>query len=376
MEFRAQADTLPTGARPLPGLYYTSDEVLAAEIEGVFRRHWLCVARAGALAGPGSFVTAAVGPERVLVVRRPDGRLAGFDNVCRHRGHLLCTEASGQVGDLIRCPFHAWTYDLDGALVSAPFMHEVPGFDTGTVALPRVGIAEWEGFVFVHLGDAPGAFAADWSAVLSHFARWGLPEMEIVDERDYVIEANWKLVVENYSECYHCPSIHPRFSDRCAYRSGRNDHYRGPFLGGFMDLRAGYPTLSMSGGPCAVPRPGLTPEDLRRVYFYALFPNLLLSLHPDYAVAYTLWPLAPGRTLARCSWLFAGGDGDVAGAVEFWDEANREDFDALAYVQQGVATRRHAPAPYSRLESLAAAFDDHLLDVLERAHAPTFSSGT
>src|SRR5262245_66333051 len=133
MEFRAQADTLPTGARPLPGSYYTSDEVLAAEIEGVFRRHWLCVTRSDAVAQPGSFVTAAVGPERVLVVRRPDGTLAGFDNVCRHRGHLLCNEPSGLVGQQIRCQFHAWTYELDGAIVSAAFIPKGRDLELGLV---------------------------------------------------------------------------------------------------------------------------------------------------------------------------------------------------------------------------------------------------
>jgi Rieske 2Fe-2S family protein len=111
------------------------------------------------------------------------------------------------------------------------------------------------------------------------------------------------------------------------------------------------------------------------VYFYALFPNLLLSLHPDYVVAYTLWPIAPDRTLARCTWLFAAPDGNTepwnpSGAIAFWDEANREDFEALALVQQGLSTARHRPGPYSRLESLAAAFDDHLLAVLDAERTP------
>ena len=314
MAFQPQAATLPGGATALPGTYYTADDVLTMEIDRVFLRHWLCAGRSEQVARSGSFLTLGLADERILVVRDDGGRLAGFDNVCRHRGSLLCTEPTGEVGRLVTCPLHGWSYGLDGRLVHAPLMDGVDGFDPAAFSLPPVATAEWEGFVFVHLGRDPEPFTSAWAGVQSHFTRWGLPDLSVVHQTDYLVEANWKLIVENYSECYHCPRIHPRFADRCRYRSGQNDRYAGPFLGGYMDLNPGYTTLSMSGAACAAP---LTrePDDLGRVHFYALFPNLLLSLHSDYVVAYTLWPAAPGCTLVRCSWLFAvppdGATGDT-----------------------------------------------------------------
>jgi len=381
--FQPQAATLPGGATALPGTYYTADDVLTMEIDRVFLRHWLCAGRSEQVARSGSFLTLGLADERILVVRDDGGRLAGFDNVCRHRGSLLCTEPTGEVGRLVTCPLHGWSYGLDGRLVHAPLMDGVDGFDPAAFSLPPVATAEWEGFVFVHLGRDPEPLTSAWAGVQSQFTRWGLPDLSVVHQTDYLVEANWKLIVENYSECYHCPRIHPRFADRCRYRSGQNDRYAGPFLGGYMDLSPGYTTLSMSGAACAAPLTG-EPDDLGRVHFYALFPNLLLSLHSDYVVAYTLWPAAPGCTLVRCSWLFAvppdGATGDTEpgtgtgrtpfaphDAVAFWDEANREDFDALGLVQQGMRSRRHRSGPYARQESLAAAFDQHLLQVLGEA---------
>ena len=163
MVFRAQAETLPSGATPLPASAYRSDDVLGDEFERIFLTHWLCAGRTDQLDEVGSYLTLEVGDERVLLVRGDDGRLAAFDNVCRHRGTVLCTAPAGNAGRFIRCPFHAWTYGLDGRLVHAPLMEQVDGFDPGDFPLQPVATAEWEGFVFVHLGADPEPFPSAWA---------------------------------------------------------------------------------------------------------------------------------------------------------------------------------------------------------------------
>jgi Rieske 2Fe-2S family protein len=354
------------GARTLPGAFYTSPELFERERERIFLRRWLCAGREEQLPRAGDYFVRNPGSESILILRDREGEVRAFHNVCRHRGARLCTEAGGRISGAIRCPYHAWTYALDGRLRGAPSMEGAKGFDAADYPLHPVAVALWEGFVFISLAGDPEPFETTHAPLIGRFARYNLPRLTRARRIDYDVRANWKLVFENYSECCHCPPVHPALARISPADSGRNDLTTGPFLGGYMDVTAEGGSLSLSGRACGIPVGELPEEDLRRVYYYAIFPNMLLSLHPDYVMVHTLWPAAPDRTLIECEWLFhpdapAGPGYNPDDAVEFWDLTNRQDWRICEATQLGVSSRAYTPGPYGPKESLSAAFDREVL---------------
>jgi Rieske 2Fe-2S family protein len=194
-----------------------------------------------------------------------------------------------------------------------------------------------------------------------------MEELRMVERRSYSLRANWKLVVQNYSECLHCPIAHPLLQQQSHYLSGDNEPPRPTYLGGRMDLREGVSTLSLDGTTNRRCLAGLSPEDRRRVYYYAILPNLLLNLHPDYMLTFTLWPRAADRTEIVCEWHFhpdeVGRPGfDPRGAIDFWDLTNRQDWELSELAQEGIASRGYVPGPYSSREELLHALDSFVLE--------------
>jgi glycine betaine catabolism A len=360
------------GASTLPGSYYTAHDVFQQELERIFYERWLCVGRAEQIPNPGDYFIQAVGQESLIIVGGQDGKPQGFYNVCRHRGTRICTTNSGHFPQSIQCPYHAWTYNLEGKLIGAPHMAEVEGFDKTAYPLYSVALDIWEGFLFVNLSRQPEPFEQAFAPLWGKFGQWHISKLRSAHRIEYDVQANWKLLVENYSECYHCPLIHPALAKLSPYRSGQNDLYAGPYLGGFMDINHGADSLSMNGQACGVPLGEVSGADLNRVYYYSLFPNMLLSLHPDYVLFHTLWPQSAGRTHIICEWLFdpeamARPDFDPSGAVEFWDMTNRQDWHVCELGQLGLQSRAYTPGPYSAAESLPAAFDHEVLRALGQA---------
>jgi Rieske 2Fe-2S family protein len=354
------------GQRTLPGEYYTSPEIHAEELERIFARRWLCVGREAELAEPGDFVVRTIAGESLIVVRGRDGVVRAFYNVCRHRGTRLCEEARGRLSETIQCPYHAWTYTLDGALIGAPHMNDVAGFDKRDYPLHAAPVAAWEGFLFLTLAREPEPFARAFAPLAGRFGRFNLPALRTARRVEYDVQANWKLLFQNYSECLHCPVIHPGLARLTPYTSGENDLFDGPYLGGYMVITQAGGSLTMSGRACGVPVGELPPEDRNRVYFYSIFPNMLLSLHPDYVMFHTLWPDGPRRTAVTCEWLFhpdafAQPGFDPDDAVRFWDETNRQDWHVCELAQAGVASRAYTPGPYSPREGISAAWDREFL---------------
>jgi glycine betaine catabolism A len=183
------------------------------------------------------------------------------------------------------------------------------------------------------------------------------------------VKANWKLIFENYSECYHCPGVHPMLSKVSPYDSAENDLTEGPFLGGFMRIHKGK-SLTMSGEACAIPvaekEQEQEQEGNERVFYYSIFPNMLLSMHPEYVMVHQLWPKSPGRTLIVCDWFFhqdapERADFNPEDAIEFWDVTNKQDWHVCELSQQGIASRAYEPGPYSSRESIPAAWDREYL---------------
>ncbi len=360
------------GQRTLPREYYTAPEIYAEERDRIFERRWLCAGRAAELARPGDFVVRSVAGESVILVRGPDAQVRAFYNVCRHRGTRLCEAPQGRLSETIQCPYHAWTYALDGALIGAPHMNEVVGFDKGDYPLHAVALDTWEGFLFVNLARDPEPLAAAFAPLWERFRRFNLAQLRSAARREYAVGANWKLVFQNYSECLHCPVIHPGLAKLTPYTSGANDLFDGPYLGGFMVITAPGGSLTMSGRACSAPVGALPAEDLNRVYFYSIFPTLLLSLHPDYVMAHTLRPEGPDRTLISCEWLFHPDSFDDPGfdpddAVRFWDETNRQDWHICEQAYAGIASRAYVPGPYSPREGISAAWDREYLRALGHA---------
>jgi Rieske 2Fe-2S family protein len=351
----------------MPGEFYTSPNILDQEIEMIFARHWSCVGRASRLARPGDYFLAKVAGESIIVVR--DGQRAprAFFNVCRHRGTRVCQEESGHFTETIQCPYHAWTYGIDGRLVGAPQMQDVEGFDKRDYPLHAAAIAEWEGFLFVSIAREPRPFDAVWAPMRGRLARFGLPGLRVGHRVVYDVAANWKLVFQNYSECLHCPTIHPKLASVLPYTSGANDLTEGPFLGGYMEIKAPNESATMSGRACGRLVSGDIPEgDRHRGYYYTLMPNLLLSLHPDYVNYYLVHPVSPTRTIVESEWLFhpdtlEDSASNIQDAIEFWDLTNRQDWDIVERSQLGIASRRYAPGPYSPRESMPAAWDREYL---------------
>jgi Rieske 2Fe-2S family protein len=348
-------------ARTLPAEAYLSTEVFAWERRHLFEASWVCVGRADGLRRPGDQHAVRIGEEGVLLVRARDGSLRGFHNVCRHRGHELLSPGDTTNGRAIKCPYHAWVYSLDGALAGAPRFGDVPGFDKAGFPLIPVGVAEWHGWLFVNAsGDAP-TFEEHVGNLEVLVAPWRPERMLVARSHEYVVEANWKGITENYHECYHCPSIHPALCEVTPTDSGENFAHDGCWVGGSMELKAHAQTMSLSGGSLGVRIPSLSDKQAREVYYFGLFPNLLISLHPDYLMTHRIEPLEPGRTRVECAWLFPPEaterpDFDPTYASEFWDITNREDWAACESVQRGLASRGQRPGPFAWSEDEVRAF--------------------
>ncbi len=355
------------GARCLEGAYYVSRQIYAQEWERIFSRRWLYAGRASQLAEPGSYFLFALEPESVIVLRDAAGEVRAFYNVCPHRGTCLLTEREGRVRHSIQCPYHAWTFALDGTLLGAPNMSEEEGFSRADYPLVPVPLTVWEGGVFLNFASQPEPFEQAFQAVLSKFRPWRLSELTVAHRQTYEVQANWKLMVQNYSECYHCPTLHPQLNRLTPYQASENDLEAGSVLGGPMHLTGEFESMTMSGRACATPLVGS--EHQKRVYYYVLFPNVLLSLAPDYVLVHQVLPEGPERSRVVCEWLFhpeavAQPDFDPSGAIEFWHVTNQQDWEVCERTQKGVASQAYRPGPYGPLESMIAAFDREYFQAL------------
>jgi glycine betaine catabolism A len=307
----------------------------------------------------------------VVVLRDRTGQIRAFHNVCRHRGTRLCEASRGQLKETIQCPYHAWTYALDGRLLGAPHMHEVEGFDKRDYPLHAVAVTEWEGFIFINLQREPQPFADYFAPVHDRFSRFNLSGLAVARRIEYDVKANWKLVLQNYNECLHCPTIHPMLARTLPYTSGANDLTEGPFLGGYMEIAQPNESATVTGRSCGLLVGDLSGDDLHRAYYYSLFPNMMLSMHPDYVVYYMVWPVDGMRSRVVSEWMFnpksvESPDFDPSGAVEFWDVTNQQDWHICEQSQLGVASSVYVPGPYSPRESIPAAWDRTYLQAMKR----------
>ncbi len=348
----------------LPSSWYLQDKYFALEREHIFMREWICVGREEELPLPGDHKVLDVYGESILLLRNDRSELKAFYNVCRHRGSRICPAVDedsvlafkgGVVSNkFIVCPYHAWTYDLDGQLVRAPFMSNVTNFNMDDVKLHPVGVASWGGFIFLNLTpDEAPLFDETVSGAAALFARYPLAELRIARTISYEIDANWKVLCENYNECYHCGPVHPglcRIVPAFREAGGSDlDWERG------IPHREGATTFTMSGESSRRSFPDLNEDELVRHKGDLLYPNLFLSLAREHVAAFILHARGPDKTLLDCHFLFEPyemekADFDSSDVVDFWHLVNQQDWAICKRVQQGMGARVHERGVYAPME--------------------------
>jgi Rieske 2Fe-2S family protein len=332
--------------------WYTDPAMLRAEQSAIFARRWMLVARGSELPDPGDYVTVEVAGESIIIVRQPDGAVRGLLNVCRHRGARILLDEHGSCARMIRCPYHSWSYGLDGTLVGAPNLRDSVGPAQARLGLQPVTAREAYGCVWVNLDPEAEELDADIGAQLRErlgsdeaLAGWELERLVTGRQIRYEVAANWKLIVENFMECYHCASIHPElvavvpeFRGGVASQSqpaGHGSALSSDAEGFTVDGRAGLPTLPRLDDP------------QRRAYFaITLLPNAFVNLFDDHVVLHRFTPLAADRTEVVCDWLFApealAAQPEIAPTVELFDRVNLQDFEACERCQLGATSRLYA----------------------------------
>jgi len=347
----------------LPGRAYHDPAVWEFEREGWFFRDWLAVAREEEVPKPGTYVLVDVLGENVVIVRGRDGVLRAFYNVCRHRGTAVVEDPCGKAVRF-QCPYHAWIYDLDGRLIRAKHTDDLEDFSFEAFSLTPIRLDTWGGFVFLSFDEAAPPlreYLDDWHDHHDAFER-DFSRLRRARRLTYDVAANWKLVAENYSECYHCPPVHPLLNKLTPYDTGDDFFPAGPWKGGWMDFAEGCETMSMDGQRHG--RPILFARDeteSRRIYYYILWPNLIISVHPDYVLVHQAWPQGPERSTVTCDLYVDAASVDDPGfelddAAQFWDMTNREDYHVVELQQRGTGSRSWTAGRYSNQEASVQAF--------------------
>ena len=350
----------------LPSAWYLEREIYQLEREYIFMREWLCVAREEQLPAPGDYRVLDIHGESILLLRNGQGELRAFYNVCRHRGARLCAgedEKSGRHGQMlgggvqgtrsIMCPYHAWSYDLDGHLQRAPHLAEA-SLTKADYSLYPVAIACWGGFVFLHLSpERAGDFLDQIATTVELFQRYPLADLRIGHSIRYEVDANWKVICENYNECYHCGPVHPELCEVVpAFKQGGGsdlDWERG------IPHRDGAVTFTASGTTERRMFPGLNGDEQVRHKGDLVYPNLFLSASSDHIAAFILHPRGVGRTNVECHFLFETYEMqrpgfDPSDAVDFWHKVNCQDWAICERVQLGMQSRVHRAGIFSPME--------------------------
>jgi Rieske 2Fe-2S family protein len=336
-------------SRMLPREAYVDPAVFEWEQRNIFSG-WTCVGHASDLAGVGAQKAVGTGPNGILLVRGEDDTVRAFANTCRHRGHELLACNATAKGRSIVCPYHSWSYRLDGRLRNAPGFRDVEAFEPSEFGLAELRLENWYGWLFVDPSGQDVEFATHVAGLDDIIGPYHPEDLMIVDRHSYELATNWKVIAENYQECYHCSTIHPELSRISPPTSGENINLPGSWMGGWMSIVDGAETMSLSGKSGGVAIQGLSEHELRSVMYLVGFPNLLVSLHPDYVMTHLMTPLAVDRTHVECAWAFpkdvaAKPDFDPSYAVDFWDLTNRQDWAACESVQRGLASPHARPGP-------------------------------
>jgi phenylpropionate dioxygenase-like ring-hydroxylating dioxygenase large terminal subunit len=348
--------TAPTHVSPslistLPGLSYTDPALFQREQERIFEARWIAAARSTDLDGRGAFRTLDVGRENVILVRGRDGQLRAFLNVCRHRGARVCMERSGVARRNIQCGYHAWTYGLDGKLVAAPNLTQMPDLDRTAYGLVPVPVREWLGYAWVCVADEPPPFEDTVIGAVTErlggagiIEGWDIENLEVGRRISYDVRANWKLIIENFMECYHCATIHPELTEVLPeFADGFAAQYFVGHGAAFADEAEGF-TVDGSAGVTVIP--GVVDGHDRKYYAITVNPQVFINLVPDHVIFHRMFPVGPDRTVVECDWLYlpevVRNGQDLDRSVELFHRVNQQDFDACERCQLAASSKAYA----------------------------------
>ena len=345
----------------LPASWYRDPAHYERELEVFWYARWICVARDEELAATGDWKRVRVGTQSIVVLRDEAGAVRAFHNTCRHRGSVLCSEDRGRFARRrIVCPYHAWTYDLGGRLVATPRRMQTPDFRPEDFPLFEVAAGRWGGFVFIHLGTDPAPLPACIGERDERYRRYAFGELRIGKRIVLDVKANWKLLAENFSECFHCPPVHPEF---CRIVTAYQDAGAWGLRGApesTPEYKAGARTLTLDGSARLPAFGGLTEEEKARLYAAdVVLPNLFLNVHPDYVNSQLMFPTGPQSVRMVYDWLFEArhlplADADLEHYVALWDITNRQDARNCEWQQEGLQSREFRHGVYMPQE-----FDAH-----------------
>src|SRR3954471_16950320 len=353
------------GMPTLPGRDYHAADVFELEREQVFARSWFYAGRAESLKEPGDFVTVDVADESVIVLRAKDGEIHAFYNVCRHRGSRLCEQPSGRMKGAVKCPYHAWSYSFDGKLIGTP-MVDRDEIDRESLGLWPVPVDVWQGFLFVHLDPDPVPLEEalrDQHEQPLTMARFGLDRLRIGHTTVSEVEANWKILIDNYNECLHCPTVHPElvavvptFRAGASYDPTRTD--------GGVSLADGR-TAMVTAPRLRLPLlPGFKGQGDPEAYYGALvYPTMFLDVDGSTCLATAVFPTGPQSCRLVTEYLFnpdalEDPDFDPTPVVEFNELVTRQDNEACERVQRGVTSRAFDHGVFPAKDAWVFGFDE------------------
>jgi phenylpropionate dioxygenase-like ring-hydroxylating dioxygenase large terminal subunit len=365
----------------LPSRLYTDPAVFAAEVEEIWLRRWVFAGHECELRFPGDFLTVQIGPASLIVLRSDDGAVRAFHNVCRHRGSVLCDAAAGSFGRRIVCPYHRWSYSFDGSLAGARATPD--DFDPTEHGLATASCMTVAGLVYVCAASEPPDPAPYRDAVEPYLAPFDLTSASVAHTTTFVENGNWKLVMENNRECYHCRHAHPElcatFPEAPLHSGGGSEAElrrqselveRAEALGlpsRFLSaadheyrvmrtlLLPGALSMTLDGQPAVKRRfPSLPTGDLGDVLLYH-YPSTWNHFTADHALTFRIVPLSPTTTELRTTWLVPGDsvegvDYDLARLTEVWVATNAQDAELVERTQRGVSSPAYRPGPYSPTE--------------------------
>ncbi len=328
-------------AQTLPARCYIDGKFLEHEQRRIFNRTWQLTGRLDQVANPGDYLTADVGGEPVIIARDREGELRGFHNVCRHRAGPVA-QGAGQ-SNTFRCGYHGWTYSLDGRLVGVPDFEGVECFNKDEMGLIPIEVDTWEQFIFVKLGrDGNRAGLSDFlEDIPALTGRCRISKMKFAERRDYIINCNWKVYVDNYAEGYHVPIIHPSLMREIDYQRYRTITRR------YYSLQ----DVPIKSGDNPERRYSATGEQSEALYFW-IFPNLMLNVYPDNLSTNLIVPLEDGRTLTIFEWFFhdvetPGAKERIQRTVDLSDEIQQEDIWICEEVQKRLRSIAYDRGRYS-----------------------------
>lgn len=366
MSERERSDLL-VGRSGLPARFYHDAEFFEAEVDKFFSKMWFYVGREEDLPQTGDYLVREVGGSSFFVIRTEVGEVKGFHNFCRHRCAKLLAD-TGSAKRIIQCPYHAWSYSLEGKLVGAPNMDSLEGFDSAEYGLVPLRVAAWKGFLFASLGEPSTPLSEAHKEFFELCEHLALEELRRGGRLEYNVEANWKIIAENYSECYHCPPVHPSLNRITPYYTAsgsitRLDWEKGCANAcGYMSFAGDYNSMTVTGYTNRPPLRGTRDEDTRRIYYTLLFPNMFFSLHPDYLMVHALWPVNQNTTRILCDFYFepsvvSNAAFDPRDAVGIWDEINKQDWSVCELTHQGTSSKFAVQGPYAKNERRVHDFD-------------------